>query len=692
MSARTYQPYLHDLMTLVSAPVVALSAGSGQISGGADGVYLGDRRLLSALEVTFSGDEAAPVDAVPASAAECEFLGVLRGQGDTGPDPTVFLTRRRTLSGTGLTETLQVHSAARESLAGTLRVRAGCDLADMSTVKSGGTGSPVPVTVDEHGWRWSASHGTTVTLSASSPTTAGVAGDGAEADALEWGVHLAPGETFTLRLTLGVEQATPPLGIPAPSGLPLVRVHGHREMDAFVARSIDDLDALVMADPQHQADRYVAAGAPWYLTLFGRDSLWTARMLLGAGTELAGETLRVLARRQGTREDPESAEAPGKIMHEIRSAPTEHGGRGPETMSLPPLYYGTIDATPLWVLLLHDAWRWGLPEPEVSALMPNAERAMSWVRRAAESHNGFLSYRDESGHGLSNQGWKDSGDAIQFRDGRLAEAPIALCEVQAYAHQAALAYAALLDRFGGEGAAEWRDWAGDLAERFRAAYWLEDETGRYPATALDAGGQPVDTVTSNIGHLLGTGLLGAEEERLVVHRLASPLMDSGFGLRTLAGDSDGFNPLSYHAGSVWTHDTAIAVMGLAAAGDCDADRLAASLVDGLLRAARVFDYRMPELYGGQSAADRQAPAPYPAACRPQAWSAASAIAVLTAALGLRPDVPAGVVRCRPLRPWTFGPVRVEGLRIAGRRIDVEVDERGELTVQGELGDLQVAVE
>lgn len=688
MPERTFQPFLHDQVIQVSAPAVAVSPPDGQLSDGADGVYLGDRRLLSRLEVTFAGRSAVPVDAVSRSAAEGEFLGVLRHEGDPSADPTVFLERRRSLAADGMTEVLRVRSAARGAVEGCLRVRAGCDLAEMSTVKSGRAEQPLPARVAADGWSWAGRDGTTVTLRVSSP------GDGAgdpraeDGDVLGWPVRLAPGETFTLTLTLRADEPGRPLGVAASSPLARLRVHGHPDLDAYVSRSIEDLAALVMADPEDTTDRYVAAGAPWYLTLFGRDSVWTARMLLPASTALAGETLRVLARRQGTRSDAETSEEPGKIMHENRALRSELV-RG---TTLPPLYYGTVDATPLWVLLLHDAWRWGLPEAEVSGLMPHAERAMQWVRAAADQHGGFISYRDVSGHGLSNQGWKDSGDAIQFRDGRLGEAPIALCEVQGYAHEAALGYAALLDRFGTQGAEQWRAWAAGLADRFRASYWLTDDAGAYPAIALDAAGQPVDTVTSNIGHLLGTGLLGPDEQERVVARLASPLMDSGFGLRTLAADARGFNPLSYHAGSVWTHDTAITVVGLARVGSRSADRAAASLVNGLVRAARAFDFRMPELYGGHAYAGRPAPPPYPAACRPQAWSAASAVAVVTAALGLQPDVPGGVVRFRPLRPWPFGPVRIEGLRVAGHRLDVEVDEDGELLLPERLGDLRVVVE
>jgi glycogen debranching enzyme len=202
---------------------------------------------------------------------------------------------------------------------------------------------------------------------------------------------------------------------------------------------------------------------------------------------------------------------------------------------------------------------------------------------------------------LSNQGWKDSFDSIQFSDGRLAEPPIALCEVQAYAFAAAIEGAALLDAFGRPGGDSWRQWAAGLRDRFRSAFWVENRLGRYPAIALDGDGRPVDSVTSNIGHLLGTGFLDEAETAAVIRRLAAPDMDSGFGLRTMSSRSAGFNPLSYHGGSVWSHDTAIALRGLAAVGTGDAAPLAASLVRGLLAAAPAFDFRLPELYGGESA-------------------------------------------------------------------------------------------
>ncbi|WP_375390121.1 amylo-alpha-1,6-glucosidase, partial [uncultured Amnibacterium sp.] len=331
-------------------------------------------------------------------------------------------------------------------------------------------------------------------------------------------------------------------------------------------------------------------------------------------------TLRVLARIQGTATDDATGERPGGIVHELRRG---DNALGDGAVVLPPRYYGTIDATPLWILLLHDAWRAGLPDSAVRDLLPALTAALGWLRDAVPA-DGFLAYLDTSGHGLANQGWKDSGDSVQWRDGTLASGPIALCEVQAYAHEAALAAVVLLRAIGdGAEADGWQRWAADLKARFRPAFWVDDADGGFPAIALDAHGRAVDSLTSNIGHLLGTGILDARDEARVAALLVDERLDSGYGVRTLATDMAGYWPLGYHGGSVWTHDTAIAVRGLLRAGfPAEARRLA----EGLLLASRAFDARMPELHGGDPAL-AGAPVPYPAACRPQAWSAAAAIVV-----------------------------------------------------------------
>ncbi|MFZ4894789.1 amylo-alpha-1,6-glucosidase [Plantibacter sp. Mn2098] len=389
-------------------------------------------------------------------------------------------------------------------------------------------------------------------------------------------------------------------------------------MDAALA----DLDALRLTTTAAPGEEFLAAGAPWFFTLFGRDSIWAARLLLPVTTGIAASTLRVLAGLQGRESVDSTAEQPGKIMHELRPGVLEIPG---EDVSLPPLYYGTIDATPLWVCLLHDAWRAGMPDDDVLALLPALEAALVWMRDFGDSDgDGYLEYVDTTGHGLANQGWKDSGDSIQWNDGSLADGPIALCEVQGYAYEAAVHGADLLEAFGGEGAAQWREWAAALRARFNDDFWIDDAAGGYPAVALDSAKQRVDSVTSNIGHLLATGILDDERASAVAARLVTPQLSSGFGLRTLSTAAGGFWPLSYHGGSVWTHDTAIVISGLASAGF---GAEAASLSRGLLDAAEGFAFRMPELHSGDAAADIASPVPYPAACRPQAWSAAAAIAV-----------------------------------------------------------------
>ena len=316
-------------------------------------------------------------------------------------------------------------------------------------------------------------------------------------------------------------------------------------------------------------------------------------------------------------------------------------------------------------------------------LLPALRSALGWLtEHAAGDGDGFVRYVDASGRGLANQGWKDSGDSVQHADGRIAEPPIALVEAQAYAHRALLDAAALLDALGSAADAgrpeRARQHAAVLRDRFRAAFWVADDTGPYPALALDGPGRPVRSLASNLGHLPGSGLLDEAETALVAARLGSPDLDSGYGLRTLAAAHRSFNPLGYHTGSVWPHDTAIAVLAAARAGHPEP---AAALARGLVAAGRSFDFRLPELFGGTAAAAEEPVLAYPAACRPQAWSAAAAAALLTAALGLRADVPAGQLRVEPAAAFAgWFPLTARGLRVAGARLDISVDAAGGVDV------------
>jgi glycogen debranching enzyme len=667
------QPFLHDACVTLYAPSLAISRPDGDLTAGVDGFFHGDRRLLSRLEVRVEGVPLVPIGSRLRAADEFGFRAILRGLGEHTADPAVSLHRVRRLTPGVLHEELRVVNAGISTVDFRLVVRAAADLATMTEVKGGRPRPPRPVTADDGALTWSGD-GVTVRLR---PEDGDPELD-AERGEVRYDVTLAPGAAWQTTLTCTVRDEEPDL-FPAaardgvPWGRVTVRSRDHR-LDHLLDRSLGDLERLLLTDPQDPRDLFLAAGAPWFLTLFGRDSLWAARMLLPLGTSLAAGTLRTLARRQGSAVDRLTEEAPGKILHEVRRATQVFG----DSFALPPSYYGTVDATPLWVILLHDAWRWGLDPHEVADLLPHAEAALEWLATYGDADgDGLLEYIDTTGRGLANQGWKDSGDSIRWRDGRLAEPPIVLCEVQAYAYEAAVAGAALLRAFDRPGADRWQEWAQRLRTRFREAFWVEDARGRYPAVALDADKRPVDAVTSGFGHLLGTGLLDAEESALLAARLVAPDLASGFGLRTLSTDSTGFNPYGYHIGSVWPHDTAIAVHGLIRAGFPNE---AATLARGLVAASPAFDGRLPELFSGHSAEQDTLPAPYPASCRPQAWAAAAGVQLLRCALGLDADVPAGVLRVDPAASFDLAPLRVDGLSVAGAPLSVEVDAAGRVSV------------
>ncbi|TWD84100.1 glycogen debranching enzyme [Kribbella amoyensis] len=666
-------PYLHDLVTAVAAPWVALSPRSGQLtSHGAEGVYARDRRVLATSRVTVDGREPLPVHVDEPTAWTTRHTAVIEGLGDAGHDPTVLLHRTRSVAGDGMTEQLTLVNNSHVTVDCTVTLALGTDLAGTAAVRSEAAADlPAlePAVVGATGLRWE-SAGTTVTaLLEPAPLSLGeVPGE------VSWQLSVPAGEETTVAVTVsGDFPATEGFTIEPPAERitygEVVAASEDARLQRWVRRSLDDVAGLQLAADGPAGDRYLGAGPPWYLTLFGRDSLISSGMLLPVDPGLAAGTLRALARRQGTKVDPDAAEQPGKIPHELRAEVADHGGG----LVLPAVYYGTHDATQLWITTLHKAWRWGMPPTEVEELLPNLQNALAWIRDYADPDgDGFLEYIDESGHGLANQGWKDSSDSVQWPDGTLAKAPIALCEVQGYAYAAAVAGAELLTAFGLPGADEWTGWAAALKERFRATFWVDG----YPAIALDGEKRPVAGPASNMGHLLGTGLLDPQEEAVVAALLGEEQLDSGFGLRTLSSAMTAFNPLGYHTGSVWPHDTAMTVQGLYAAGQ---GTTATKYVRGLLDAAEGFEYRMPELYGGAGTAEESTPTPYPLSCRPQAWAAASAIAVVVAALGVEPHVPRGTLDLTPADPFPWQRLQLHGLKIGERTVSVEY-ENGELTV------------
>ncbi|WP_236827901.1 MULTISPECIES: amylo-alpha-1,6-glucosidase [unclassified Blastococcus] len=440
-------------------------------------------------------------------------------------------------------------------------------------------------------------------------------------------------------------------------------------------RTEDDLGVLQIHDLP--GDRpVVAAGAPWFMTLFGRDSLLSSYMALPLETSLAQGTLETLAQWQGRRVDPHTEEEPGRILHELRLGPDRDTALGGSR------YYGTVDATPLFVLLLAEAWRWGIPEQVVRELLPAADAALEWMDRYGDRDgDGFLEYRRATDRGLVNQGWKDSFDGINDAAGHLGVAPIALCEAQGYAYAARLARAELAEAFGDQDTAQrLRARAAVLRTAFAEKFWLPDQG--WFAVALDRDKRPLDALTSNVGHCLWSGIVTDEHAAALIERLADSRMDTGYGLRTLAADMGAYNPMSYHNGSVWPHDTAIAVAGLIRYAHLPgAVELAHRLANGLLDAAAAFGGRLPELFCGFARHRFGQPVPYPTSCSPQAWASAAPLLLVRALLGVELDVPSRTLTLQPRLPASWGHVVLNGLAVGCTQVRIDAAQDS-ATVEG----------
>jgi glycogen debranching enzyme len=432
-------------------------------------------------------------------------------------------------------------------------------------------------------------------------------------------------------------------------------------INQVIRRSVSDLRLLESTDPL--GEPFIAAGVPWFSALFGRDSLITSLQSLPFLPRLAVETLEILASRQATAEDPWRDAEPGKMLHELRSGEMSRTGELPFSP-----YYGSVDATPLWLILLGETFDWTGDDGLVDRLWPNALAALDWIDGWGDRDgDGFVEYERRAETGLRNQGWKDSSDAIRWLDGTLAETPIALAEVQGYVFAAKRRVARLAARRGeAELAARLDADALALRARFAERFRLPDGS---IAMALDRAKRPLDSVASNAGHCLWTGIVQPEDAPAVAAALGSKSMDSGWGLRTFAADQPGYNPIGYHTGTVWPHDTALAAAGLRGYGF---DATAGSLSSGLLSAAQHFPaFRLPELFCGFDRAATGAPIAYPVACSPQAWAAGATLMILGTILGLHADASANRLTLdRPNLPPEVTKIVVRGLRVGEASCDV----------------------
>jgi len=434
-------------------------------------------------------------------------------------------------------------------------------------------------------------------------------------------------------------------------------------LDLAIRRSIADLRLLRNDGPMH-GEHYLAAGVPWFTTLFGRDSIITSLQVLPFMPDVARETLRVLADWQATEDDPDRDMEPGKILHELRVGELARTGELPHRP-----YYGSIDATPLWLILLDETYRWTGDIELVRSLWPNAIAALEWIDRYGDRDgDGFVEYERRTPQGLLNQGWKDSGDAIRHRDGTPAETPIALVEIQGYVYDAKRRMASLAERLGDRALSKHLlVEAAELEAKFNAAFWMPDLA--YYAMALDRDKRQVGGIGSNAGHCLWSGIVPPDRVDAVVDRLLDPSMDCGWGIRTYASGQPGYNPVGYHTGTVWPHDNALIAAGMKRAGRHDAaDRVASRIFEA---AQHSPDFRLPELFCGFDRGLADVPVPYPVACSPQAWAAATSLSLLQTMLGMHADAAKDVLELdRPHLPAWLGKVTVHELRVGERTVDL----------------------
>jgi glycogen debranching enzyme len=513
----------------------------------------------------------------------------------------------------------------------------------------------------------------------------------------EYALVVAPGERTELSVTVtaladDATSGTPRSDWPAAAAARRIAADALREratgirsdhelFNGWIERSRQDVHLLLTDTPEGFVPY---AGIPWYVAPFGRDSLITALQTLPFEPEVARGTLRFLARHQATADDAFIDAEPGKILHEYRR------GEMANCREIPFVpYYGSVDATPLFLVLLAEYLRWTADVHLARELWPAAERALAWIEGFGD---GFLTYQRRSPLGLDNQGWKDSQDAIMHADGEPAAPPIALVEVQGYAYAALLGLADVLEVMGlASRAPALRARAEALRERFEASFWLDD-LGVY-ALALDGAGRPCRVVSSNPGHALWTGIAGEARAARVVQRLMADDVASGWGLRTLAAGERLYNPMSYHNGSVWPHDTAIAAVGMRAYGHPEAFL---ALGTALFQAVLHFEgARMPELFCGFPRAEGHGPTRYPVACSPQAWAAGSVFHLVRAMLGMSPDAPGNrLTLYRPhLPPWLRW-IELHGLRLGASLIDLRVSqgrEHAAVELLQRAGDAEIIV-
>lgn len=673
-------------VTVVEGSSFCISAHTGDIhGGGAHGAYYQDTRIVSRWVLRVNGAFREPLVARNPTAFQAEFVGRALSADRRFDSPLVVRHQRHV--GHGLRDDITIRNYSGQASTCDIELLIDADLADLFDVKGGRAGKAATVarTVHKKELHIESVHangqrrGVSFRASGGKPTEDGLSFHITIPARSQWTTSViaipltngeGPNDPFTettpLHHTAGVRRH-----MAWTEHVPRIAVTD-RNVEEVLERSQSDLGSLRIFDHEHPGRAAVAAGAPWFMALFGRDSILASYMSLMVDPGLAAGSLQTLAGLQGSKVDADSEEEPGRMPHEVRLGVTAGLSLGGTA------YYGTVDATPLFVTLLGELSRWGLGTDIVDSLLPHADRAISWMENYGDRDgDGFIEYQRPNSHGLINQGWKDSWDGINFADGRMAETPIALCEVQAYAYGAYVGRS-LLARAAGDTAVERRcaDRAEALKEAFNETFWLPDRG--YYALALDKDKKPVDSCTSNMGHCLWTGIVDEDKAALVAERLMSPEMFTGWGIRTLGSDMGAYNPVSYHNGSVWPHDTALVATGLMRYGFVkEASRVASGLFD----AAEHFGGQLPELFCGFDRSDFPEPVPYPTACSPQAWAAAAPIQLARILLRFDPDFTRKVLHLAPILPDSFGEFKAENVLLGRSRVTIQAS-AGHGTVTG----------
>jgi glycogen debranching enzyme len=657
------------------------SDAAGDVPGGSiGGLVHDDTRFLNRWELTING---APLLVLgsemvdPYSAAF--FL--------TNPDlPGIMANtvgvRRQRFVGDGLHERIDLESFADEPVSIELRLAVGNDFADLFEIKDVVRDRSAQI-IRSH-----APDGSRLAFSyrngpfkASAEVEADPSASRVEGDDLVWELRLERGRGWRCELNV-------PLHYGPVDVLPEHRHFGEvfqgeskdpatllrvalptLHMDSELLRDVVDrsmwaLHALRI-EKHMRGQRVIlpAAGSPWFLTIFGRDTLITAYQTLSFAPNLSHGALLSLADLQGDRVDDFADEEPGKILHEVRSGELTRLGLKPHNP-----YFGTADATQLWLILLSECWRFSRDDEFVRGLRDNAYAALGWIDEFGDRDgDGYVEYATRSAQGLGNQCWRDSWDGVRFADGSIPVLPIATCEIQGYTYDAKLRLAELADGPFGDPAlaARLRAQAGELFERFNRDFWI-DERGGFYALGLDGDKRRIDSMTSNMGHLLWSGIVPPERATIVAGQLMSEQMFSGWGVRTTSTAERGYNPIGYHMGTVWPHDNSLIAQGLARYGFRDE---ANRIIMAMLQAAKFSKYVLPEAFSGYDRSFGRVPVPYPTACSPQAWATGAPMLFMRTMLGY--DARDGRLTVDPCIPGEIGRIQVAGTNAFAMKWDIE---------------------